>query len=261
MDLGITGKYALITGGSHGIGKGIALALAEEGCNVGICARNPDRIRTIVEQLQTDNGVQALGIPADVTKPEDIVNVMNTIKKQWGTLHILVNNVGGGGRWGNEIVEDNNDDVWLEVFNKNTMAAIRFTMAAIPLMLKQRWGRVITITSIYGKEGGGRPWFNLAKAAQTSLMKTLSMYRYLSRNEITFNSVAPGAIMIPDTGWDEYQRKDPLNFSKMIDQEFPLGRLGTPEEVAHIVAFLCSEKASLINGASIVVDGGQSRAF
>jgi 3-oxoacyl-[acyl-carrier protein] reductase len=121
---------------------------------------------------------------------------------------------------------------------------------------------VVTITSIYGgKEGGGRPWFTMAKAAETGLMKSLSAMAYLVREGITFNSVAPGGIDIAGTGFDDEKRRDPVAFERMIDAEYPLGRLGTPEEVAAVVAFLCSTQASLVNGANITVDGGQSRSF
>ena len=149
----------------------------------------------------------------------------------------------------------------MEVFNKNAMVAVKFTKAIIPWMKKQRWGRIVTITSIYGREGGGRPWFNMAKAAQTSLMKCLGLNKDLVRSGITFNSVAPGAIMIPKTGWEAERNKDPEAFDEMLDGQFTLGRLGTPEEVANVVVFLCSECASLINGVSIAADGGQSRSF
>ena len=258
MDLGLKGKYALITGGSHGIGRSTALALARESCNVAICARTRSRID---ETISLINSVDVMGITADVTNPADIKKVMEEVKKKWGKLHILVNNVGGGGRWGSEVIENTSEKVWMEVFDKNAMATIRFTREAIPIMRKQKWGRIVTITSIYGREGGGRPWFNMAKAAQTSLMKSLGMSKYLVRDGITFNSVAPGAIMIPDTGWEKQSHEDPNGFKKMLDQDYPLGRLGTSEEVADVITFLCSEKASLINGASIVVDGGQSRSF
>lgn len=260
MDLALKGKYALVTGGSHGIGRSIALALAEEGCNVAICARNKERVEKTVVELKA-KGVQSMGIPADVMILADIERVMKIITASWGTMHILVNNVGGGGRWGREEVEQTSEDVWLDVYNKNALAAIRFTMKAIPFMRKQKWGRVVTISSIYGREGGGRPWFNMAKSAQISLMKTLAMDPALARDGITFNSVAPGAIMIPDTGWMEEQEQNPEKFKKMVDSQFPLGRLGTPKEVANVVVFLCSEKASLVNGASILVDGAESRSF
>ena len=152
-------------------------------------------------------------------------------------------------------------DVWIDVYNKNALSAVRFTMAAIPFMRKQKWGRVVTISSIQGREGGGRPWFNMAKSAEISLMKTLAMNPALARDGITFNSVAPGAIMISDTGWEKEQKKNPDKFKRMVEGQFPLGRLGTPEEVANVVVFLCSQKASLINGASIPLDGGEGRSF
>ena len=260
MDLGLNGKYALVTGGSHGIGRSIALALAEEGCNVAICARKKGWIEHTASEVRT-KGVEAIGIAADVLVPEDIDLVMETVIDSWRTIHILVNNVGGGGRWGSEIVEDTEEQVWMDVYNKNALAAIRFTVKAIPHMRKQKWGRGVTITSIYGREGGGRPWFNMAKSAETSMMKTLAMTHYLARDGITFNSVAPGGIMIPDTGWDRERRENPDRFMKMTNEEFPLGRLGTPEEVASVVAFLVSEQASLVNGASIAVDGAESHSF
>lgn len=260
MDLGIKGKCALVTGGSHGIGFATACALADEGCNVAICARNEGRITQALGDLKA-RGVEALGIPADVLIPADIERVMRTLINSWGTMHILVNNVGGGGRWGSHIVEETPEEVWIDVYNKNAMAAIRFTMIAIPFMREQKWGRVVTIASINGREGGGRPWFNMAKSAEISLMKTLAMNPDLARDGITFNSVAPGAIMIPDTGWDEEMKKNPVEFEKKVNSNVPLGRLGIPEEVASVVVFVCSEKASLLNGACIVADGGESRSF
>ncbi len=260
MDLVLKGKCALVTGGSHGIGRSIALALAEEGCNVAICARNEERLAATAVELKA-RGVQSLGILADVLIPADIERVVKTVIDSWGTIHILVNNVGGGGRWGSEEVEETPEDVWLDVYNKNALAAVRFTTRVIPFMRKQKWGRVVTISSVYGREGGGRPWFNMAKSAEISLMKTLAMNPSLVRDGITFNSVAPGAIMIPDTGWEEEQKQNPEKFKKMADSQFPLGRLGTPEEVANVVVFLCSEKANLVNGASIPVDGAEGRSF
>lgn len=173
----------------------------------------------------------------------------------------MFHNVGGGGRWGKPVVEETPEQVWLEVYSKNALAAVLFTMQAIPFMRKQKWGRVVTITSSYGREGGGRPWFNMAKTAQTALMKNLALNYALAREGITFNSVAPGAIMIPDTGWEKEQKENPEEFKKMVDEKYPLGRLGTPEEVASVVVFVCSEKASLVNGASIPVDGGESKSF
>src|SRR5207237_7245998 len=160
-----------------------------------------------------------------------------------------------------EVVEDTDDDVWMDVYNKNAVAATRFTMRAIPYMRAQKWGRVVTITSCFGREGGGRPWFNMAKTAQTSLMKNLALRHDLARDGITFNSVAPGGIMIPDTGWEVEREKDPAAFASMVDRDYPLGRLGTPDEVAYVVAMVCSTHATLLTGAAIAVDGGETRSF
>ena len=260
MDLGLTGKNALITGGSHGIGLAIAKNLAEEGCNVAICARNKERLANAVEELKAMK-VQALGVMADVLKSGDIETVVQQIIQSWHTVHVLVNNVGGGGSWGSNSIEETKEDVWIDVYNKNAMAAVRFTRLILPYMRKQKWGRVITISSIHGREGGGRPWYNMAKSAEISFMKSLALNHDLVRDGITFNSVAPGSIMIPDTYLAKEYNKDPKSFQKMVEAQYPLGRLGTTEEVASLVAFLCSQKASLINGASITVDGSESRSF
>lgn len=253
-------KHALVTGGSHGIGQAIAISLARQNTNVAICARDIHKINEVVNILKK-TGVKVLGIQADVLKKKDIEKVEKKIIKEWGTIDIIINNVGGGGRWGKETYEDTPFNVWEEVYQKNTNSAIHFTMWAIPYMREKKWGRVITISSIYGKEGGGRPWFNMAKAAQISLMKTLAMTSYLARDGITFNSVAPGAIMIPNTGWEEELKKDQKKFKKKLKENYPLGRLGTPQEIANIVTFLCSNEASFINGACITADGGESRSF
>jgi 3-oxoacyl-[acyl-carrier protein] reductase len=260
MNLGLDGKVALVTGGSHGIGRSIALTLAREGCRVALCARGKERIDAVVGEIGLAGG-EAIGVQADVMQAEDVDRVLASVIAAWGTLHILVNNAGGGGRWGREAIEETGEDVWLDVYTKNAVAATRFTMRALPHMRRQRWGRVVTITSMHGREGGGRPWFNMAKTAQTTLMKNLALQRDLARDGITFNSVAPGAVMIPDTGWEAERDRDPAAFAAKLDREFPLGRLGTPDEVAFVVAMVCADQASLVNGAAIAVDGGETRSF
>jgi 3-oxoacyl-[acyl-carrier protein] reductase len=260
MDLGLKNKYALVSGGTHGIGLSIAIALAQGGCNVAVFSRDSERVKNTEKEL-TAKGVDCIAIQADIMNDADIKKVTDTVIDKWGTIHILINNVGGGGRWGSEIVEETKERVWQEVYEKNVLSAIRLTMWAIRYMLKQKWGRVVTITSIFGREAGGRPWFTMAKVAQTSLMKTLAKKHYLTENGITFNSVAPGAIMIPDTGWEKMVKENPKEAAEFIAHELPLGRLGTPEEIASVVAFICSERATLLNGASIPVDGGQSNSI
>jgi 3-oxoacyl-[acyl-carrier protein] reductase len=260
MDLGINGKKALVTGGSHGIGLSTALALAEEGCNVAICARGKTRLEEARKDIAA-KGVQCLAIQADVLQLVDIERVLNTVIAQWNTIDILVNNAGGGGRWGSENIEETPEDVWTDVYNKNVFAAVRFTLRVLPFMKKAGWGRIVTISSVHGKQAGGRPWFNIAKSAETVLMKNLSLRSEYVRYGITFNSVAPGSIFIPDTGWHKFKLNRPAEFAAVLDNEFPLGRLGTPEEVARVVVFVCSTAARLLNGASIVVDGGECKVF
>jgi len=259
LELDLKGKNAIVTGGSHGIGRSIALALAEEGCNVAICARNKERLEKVVNEIK-EKGVKSIGVPADVLIASNIKKVMKKVINKWKTVHILVNNVGGGGRWGSDKVEETDESVWTDVYNKNVGAASRFTTLAIPYMRKQKWGRVITISSICGREVDGRPWFITAKHGEVALMKSFARLSYLARDRLTFNSICPGAIMIQGSGWDLEKKKNPKKFKK-FKSELPLGRLGTPEEVANVVLFLCSNKASLVNGASIIVDGGESKAI
>ena len=141
MNLGLHGKVALVTGGSHGIGRSIALTLAREGCRVAICARRKERIDAVVGEI-TSAGGQAIGVEADVMRADDIDRVVASVVAAWSSLDILVNNAGGGGRWGSDVVEDTPEDVWLDVYTKNAVAAMRFTMRALPYMRTQCWGRV-----------------------------------------------------------------------------------------------------------------------
>tara|TARA_B100000676_G_C18058623_1_gene836194 strand:- start:942 stop:1724 length:783 start_codon:yes stop_codon:yes gene_type:complete len=260
MNFELKGKNAVITGGTHGIGLATALSLSREGCNVAVCSRTSERVKSALSKIR-DEKVNCIGMEVDVLNPKEIKKFCENIIEKWGTIHILINNVGGGGRWGNEIIEKTNEDVWIDVYNKNAMAAVRFTVFFLPYFRKQKWGRVVSVASKYGREGGGRPWFNMANSAEISLMKTLSMNPSLVRDGITFNTVAPGGIFIPGTGWEEEEKKDPIAFKEMLEKKFPLGRMGTPEEVANVITFICSDKASLLTGAAIPLDGGESSAF
>lgn len=260
LDYGIKNKTALITGGSHGIGLAIAEALANQGVHLVICSRSDHRLEECQKKL-SQFGVNLLTIKADVLDQGSSEYIYQEVNNKWGGVDILVNNVGGGGRWGNERVELTEDRVWMEVLQKNALTAAYLTSRFIPFMLNKNWGRVVTITSMYGKEGGGRPWFNMAKSAEVALMKSLSLTKYLVRSGITFNTVAPGGIYIEGAGFEDEKNKDPARFNRMIDDEYPLGRMGRPEEVANVVSFLCSDLATLVNGAQITVDGGQTKAF
>lgn len=260
-DYGLQGKRALVTGGSHGIGLAIATALVREGCHVAICARTPERLDEATTLLKSHAGAakvecpkaaDVLPIHCDALDFRQIDETCQVIDMAWGGVDISIQNAGGGGRWGLSSIEDTDPEVWPQVYQKNAGAAAHFTRWAIPSMRAKGWGRVVTIASILGREGGGRPWFNMAKAAEISLMKTLAMTPYLARSGLTFNTVAPGRIAIDG--------KDGDLTPEMINA-LPLGRVGTPAEVAAVVLFLCSEQARLVNGACITVDGGESHCF
>tara|TARA_B100001123_G_scaffold412144_1_gene509063 strand:+ start:295 stop:1077 length:783 start_codon:yes stop_codon:yes gene_type:complete len=260
MNLDLRGKRALVSGGTHGIGKAIAIELAKEGVDIAVFSRTPERVKEAKDFL-SEYDIESICIVADVLDNESFFKVESAIKEKWGGVDIVVNNVGGGGRWGSPDLLETTDLVWQEVYDKNLTSAMKYSRMFLPHMIEKKWGRVIAITSIYGKQAGGRPWFNVAKSAQTTLMKNLSRNPAYASANITFNSVAPGGIWIPNTGWETMREKDPQGFEEFIRSNFPRGSMGTPEEVANLVVFLCSDKASLISGASIAADGGESVYF
>ncbi len=252
------GKVAFVTGGSHGIGLEIAKSLAHAGADIVICSRSKARLEMATKEIKKSKA-EVIALECDVLSTLSIQNTWKEIETKCGGVDILINNVGGGGRWGESSPIDTSLDTWNEVFQMNSGSATQFTMLALPRMLKANWGRVICITSIYGSTIGGRPWFNMAKVSQSILMKNLAQNKEFARKGVTFNSVAPGAIMIPETGWDTMQRDQPGAFNDFVEN-LPLGRLGKPEEVAALVLFLCSRDSSYINGSSIIIDGGESHS-
>ena len=255
----LSGKSALVTGGSHGIGLAIGQELAGLGVNVAFISRNAEKLSDATKVLNRF-GVRVLPIQADVLSEDEVESALGILRTEFGGVDILVNNVGGGGRWGADNIIETDPRVWEEVYRKNAGVAIQITRSCLPHMLSKKWGRVISITSIYGELRGGRPWFNIAKSAQKVLMRNLSGDKNLVRSGITFNSVAPGAIYIPNTGWENLKLEKPDEFSQFVES-LPMGRLGEPHEVAQVVSFLCSPEASLVNGASIVVDGGETSSL
>lgn len=256
MELGLKDKKALITGGSHGIGAAIGLGLAAEGVSIAFLSRSLERLSE-QDRLLKEEGVSTLPLQCDVLDPLAIKHSWDVLNERWGGVDILINNVGGGGRWGTEEIIDTPISTWDEVYQKNAGVASQLTMLALPNMLDESWGRVVAVTSIFGNTIGGRPWFNMAKVSQSILMKNLAHNKRFSGSGITFNSVAPGAVMIPDTGWSEMEINEPKEFSSFRNS-LPRGKFGTPDEVGNLVVFLCSTKASYINGASILIDGGES---
>ena len=265
MDINLSNKTALVTGGSHGIGKSIAKSLLEHNCNVIFFGRTKKNVDETIKDLSkyltkrnTKNTVN--GFQFDILQ-SSIKDLEERIKLEFGLIDILINNVGGGGRWGDSDILVTDDEVWNQVYYKNFIIAKDLIKMLLPSMIKNEWGRVITITSSLAKQAGGRPWFNVSKMSQTVLMKNLAKNSLYSSKGVTFNSVAPGAIDIPDTGWDEIKKTNPKKYQEFIKSNSPIGRLGKPEEIANVVTFLCSQYASLVNGASIAVDGGESSSY
>lgn len=259
MKSNLIGKKALITGGSRGIGAAIATALAGAGASVAIFGRDLESLNLQKKQLE-DFGNPVEAFTCDVLDANQVRESWEKLQNMWGGVDILINNVGGGGRWGFENILETPLSTWDEVLRKNLGVAIQLTNLCLPFMKRNGWGRVLTITSIYGVGIGGRPWFNVAKVAQTTFTKSLAKNIAFTRNGVTFNSIAPGAIYIEKTGWDEMRQENPEAFNNFLES-LPLGRMGKPEEVAALALFVCSDQASYLNGASIVLDGGESSAL
>jgi len=249
MDLGIGGRVALVTAATRGIGFSIAEALAREGARVSVVARTEADVRRVAELLGGH------GVVADVLTEDGCRRAVAETESAFGPVEILVNNFGAraGTSWA-----DTGPKEFEAAFAGNVGVSSRMTALVIDGMRKRRWGRVIVISSVFGREAGGAPAYNAAKAAEHSFVRSLA--REVAPNGVTVNAVAPGSIMWTGGGWHRRQQADPDGIAEFVRREMPLGRFGTPDEVASVVTFLCSKQASLVNGASIPVDGAQSRS-
>ena len=257
MNLHLTDKVALVTGSSRGLGLASAQALAAEGARVCLCARGAEALAQAAADVSRGSAAdRVISVAADLASDSGIRTVVERTIEAFGGIDILVNNVGLGR--GGGLVETS-DDEWQEAFDQTLYPAIRASRLAVPSMRARGGGVILMIASIYGREAGGRMTYNAVKAAEISLAK--SMAQQLARDNIRVNSVAPGSISFPGGSWWKRQQADPEGIAEFVRRELPFGRFGRAEEVGNVVAFLASPVASWISGASIVVDGGQSRSL
>ncbi len=264
MDLGLRGKVAVVTGGSKGIGKAIALALADEGAEIALAARGEAELSRTAAEVEK-RGVGALAIPADLTKPDGPRQLVKKTLKRFGRIDLLINNLGGPLHFKNFL--DLTDAEWEATFQLDLMAAVRSCREAIPPMQRQGGGRIINIASMSGIEMEEKfPDYRVGKAALIALGKYLSVE--FAADKIIVNTVCPGAVWTPSWEYEasvlaERMGKPANEVEKMLKGEtgaaIPLG-MGSPEEVARLVVFLASPNVTWMTGSTIRIDGGAAKS-
>jgi 3-oxoacyl-[acyl-carrier protein] reductase len=242
---GVTGRVALVTGASQGIGRACALALAEGGALIALAARNEEKLAAVAKEIES-NGGQAAVFSMDVSKEDGVKSAVKAVLEKFGKIEILVNNAG--------VTRDTllmrmKKEEWDTVIQTNLSGAFYTTQAVVGSMLRPRWGRIINITSIFGQMGqAGQANYSASKAGLIGF--TMAMAREVASRSITVNAVAPGYI---DTAMTEGLTAE---LKAKVNEAIPLGRAGTDMEVAHAVRFLASEEAAYITGHVLKVNGG-----
>ena len=212
MDFGLKGKVAIVTGASRGIGRSIAMGLANEGCNLTICSRGEEALQEAAQAMR-DKGVEVVAVAADVIQEDGVKQIVDQAMASFQHIDVLVNNVGGS-NW-KSFVEHTDED-WQNIIDLNLFAAIRMCRRVVPIMEQQGSGSIIMISSIWGRELGGPSSYNATKAAEIGLAKNLA--KELAPKGIRVNTVAPGSILFPGGGWDQRQKADPKGMAAFVEQ-------------------------------------------
>jgi 3-oxoacyl-[acyl-carrier protein] reductase len=251
VDLELKGKAAIVTGGTRGIGRATARRLAREGAAVAVCARGQAGVDETLAELR-ELGAPAFGLAADLAQPGEAERFVDEAARALGRLDALVANLGGS--LGGDFLETP-FEAWVQTYELNVGHAVRSLRAALPHLVRSGGGSVVLVASISGTRPGPRPQYGAAKAAEGFVARALA--RELAPQRIRINAVNPGSIFFAGGVWDNRRLASPERFERFVADELPWGRLGTPEEVADLVAFLASPRASWISGAEIAVDGAQ----
>ena len=248
MDLGLKGKNAIVTGGTRGIGRGIAETLADEGCNVAVCARTEDAVNATVGVLKS-KGVNATGKAVDVADAPTLKAWVAAVGDEFGGLDIYVSNVSAMGN-------DADEAEWRKSFEMDIMGTVNGIEAATPMLIESGEGAIVVVGSLATVEAN-RPWpYASVKAALLPYVKGLSAS--LARKGVRANTVTPGVVHFEGGVWDMVKNEYPDYYEKTL-KRCKLGRMVTPQDIANAVAFLVSPAAGIITGANLIVDAGYTR--
>jgi 3-oxoacyl-[acyl-carrier protein] reductase len=262
MNFGLKNKIAIVTAASQGLGKASAMALAQEGATVVIGSRRQKEIAEAAQEIHESTGATVVPMVVDVLKLEDIKRLIGETKQQFGTIHVLVNNAGGPPTG---TITALTDDDWHKGHELTLMSMVRLTREILPMMVQQKWGRIITITSIAAKQPINE--LLLSSAIRPGILGLTKVLANLhAKDNITINTVCPGNILTQRQKElsDARAKQKNMTLDEYLQETastIPAGRLGRPEEIGNTVAFLASEPASYINGVNLLVDGSAAKGI